>query len=135
MAYGAKLAVLTAALFLSGAAFAVNCPNLSDIQAEGISHAAAINNQFYAGYGFSQFNTTSEWAFIMGYFENVTELEAITRGNLILSTMTAPGVLDSNSSRVICHYDTGNNNVFSLAVKDIFQILPMQMQEYLQYAH
>ena len=135
MAFGAKLTVLILTLFLSGAIFSINCPNLSDIQAEGISHAARINNQIYAGYEFSQYNTSSEWAFIIGYFENVTESQAITNGNLILSTMTAPGVLDPNTSVVVCRYDTNYNNVFALTVKDISQISPMKIKQYLQNAH
>ena len=122
---------IIATLVFSNLAFSISCPSLSDIQSEGIANAQTITPVWQATYEISQYNTGFNWAFIIGYFENVTPSQAITNGNLVLSAMTAPGVLDLSTGRIICHFDTNQNFIFALAIRDIFQISSMQVKSYL----
>lgn len=121
MPFRIKISILSALLFFSKIAFSITCPLLSDVQTEGISKSQAIASVFHVGYEVSQYNTGFDWIFIIGYFINVTPPQAIIDANLVLAGMSAPGVLDLRGNRITCHYDTGQNYTYALAIRDIFQ--------------
>jgi hypothetical protein len=112
----AKLAAFASALILAGTAFASQdiCPELSAIQAEGISMAMEVYG-FYAAYQISDYNTNNSWGFVIAPIEVGSEEEAIENGNDILKGMTAPGVRVQED---VCQYKTNIPGIYALAVAD-----------------
>ncbi|MGC1182754.1 DUF4949 domain-containing protein [Legionella sp.] len=112
----AKLAAFASALILVGTAFANRevCPELSAIQAEGVSMAMEVYGM-YATYQLSNFNTDSSWGFIIAPIAANSMVEAIGNANDILRKMTTPGVLLQES---LCNYETGNPDVYAIAIQD-----------------
>ncbi|KTD74070.1 DUF4949 domain-containing protein [Legionella tucsonensis] len=135
MSLGVKLSTFTAALILSGSALANNaCPDLSDLQAEGISEVQQLGNNYFIGFSISQFNSAT-WGFAIGPVKADAEDDALDASNEILNNMTTPGFpLELDHDTLICLYDTGNPYVYSIAVRD-YAISPMKLKQYLLKAH
>ncbi|KTD42043.1 DUF4949 domain-containing protein [Legionella parisiensis] len=135
MSLGVKLSTFTAALVLAGSALANNtCPDLSDLQAEGISEVQQIGNNYFIGFSISQFNSAT-WGFAIGPVKADTEDDALDATTGILNNMATPGFpLELDHDTLICLYDTGNPYVYSVAVRD-YAISPMKLKQYLLKAH
>lgn len=135
MSLGVKLSTFAAALVLAGSAFANDaCPNLSDLQAEGISDVQQIGNNYFIGFSINQFNSAT-WGFAIGPVEADTEDDALDASNGILNHMTTPGLpMELDRDTLVCLYDTGNPYVYSIAVRD-YAISPMKLKQYLLKAH
>ncbi|KTC89710.1 DUF4949 domain-containing protein [Fluoribacter dumoffii] len=134
MSLGVKLSAFTAALVLAGSAFAMDttCPNLSDLQAEGISMSEPLGNNYYVGYSLAHFNSSSNWGFAIGPVQAESDEDAIDVSNQILNNMTAPAFpLELDNDVLVCLYDTGNPYIYSIAVRD-YAISPMKLKQYLQ---
>lgn len=123
-----KLTAFAGALILAGTTFASQevCPELSAIQTEGISMSMEIYG-IYAAYNISNYNTDSSWGFIMAPFTTDAE-EVVDTANEILSEMTAPGVLLQEG---VCQYETGNPDLYALAVQDAFPT-PAKLKQYIR---
>lgn len=129
MMFRAKIAAFAGALILAGTAFANQemCPELSDIQAEGISMAMPMLG-FYTAYQISNYNTDSNWGFVIAPVEADSDNEAIEIANDILSEMTAPGVLQDYEGYALCTYETGVPNIYAAAVQDDFPT-PLKLRQ------
>lgn len=130
----AKLAAFASALILAGSTFAGQgeCPDLRNIQAEGLSMAQSLSSMFgyYAAYSMGDFGMDSNWVFGILPIEADSEEDALEYGNEVLSNMTAPGVLSDYQEVTLCTYDTGVPMLYGMAVKgDIPN--PMQLRQYL----
>ncbi|KTC78994.1 hemin binding protein Hbp [Legionella cherrii] len=137
MSLGVKLSTFAAALVLAGSAFAIDasCPDLSALQAEGISMAEQIGNDYYIGYSMSNFGSSSEWGFAIGPVQADADEDAVDASNQILNNMTTPGFpLELDENVLVCLYDTGNPYVYSIAVRG-YAISPMKLKQYLLKAH
>ncbi|MBN9226944.1 MULTISPECIES: DUF4949 domain-containing protein [Legionella] len=137
MSLGVKLSTFAAALVLAGSAFAIDtgCPDLSAIQAEGITMADLIGNDYYISYSLSNFGTSSNWGFAIGPVQADSDEDALDTSNQILNNMTTPGFpLELDRDVLVCLYDTGNPYIYSIAVRD-YAISPMKLKQYLQKAH
>lgn len=133
MENGARIAVLTTVLFLFKAAFSGECPNLSAIQSGGINNVAAITDQIYAGYKYGTFNTDTQWTFIIGFYVNMSEQEALLNVNGTLGEMSSSGDSTTYPNATLCTYATGQPEIFSLAINNVSQISPKQIEQYLHY--
>ena len=73
-----KLSVFASAWIFVGSAFAARdiCPELSAIQAEGISMSKQIEG-FYCRYQISNFDKDFSWAFVMAPFNVASNEETI----------------------------------------------------------
>ncbi|CAM2788746.1 hemin binding protein Hbp [Legionella steigerwaltii] len=137
MSLGVKLSTFAAALVLAGSAFAIDagCPDLSALQAEGISMADLIGNDYYVGYSISTFGSDANWGFAIGPVQADSDEDALDASNQILNNMTTPGFpLELDQNVLVCLYDTGNPYIYSIAVRD-YAISPMKLKQYLQKAH
>lgn len=128
--FKAKLATFASALILTGTTFAGSevCPDLSAIKAEGLSMSMQVYG-FYAAYQLSNFNTDTNWGFIIAPVEAESEDEAVEHANEILNSMTAPGVLIDQG---VCNYDTGVPNIYALAIQDEFPS-PLKLRQYIPH--
>ncbi|QMT59629.1 DUF4949 domain-containing protein [Legionella sp. PC997] len=135
MSLGVKLSTLAAAFVLAGSAFANNaCPNLNDLQAEGLSEVQQIGTNYFIGFSIGQFNSAT-WGFAIGPVQADTEDDALDVSNEILNNMATPGFpLELDNDTLVCLYDTGNPYVYSVAVRD-YAISPMKLKQYLLKAH
>lgn len=124
----AKLAAFAGALILAGTTFASQevCPELSAIQSEGISMSMEIYG-IYAAYNISNYNTDSTWGFIMAPF-TTDEDEVVEQASELLSAMSAPGVLLQEG---VCQYETGQSDLYALAVRDAFPT-PAKLKQYIR---
>jgi hypothetical protein len=129
MMFRAKCAAFASALILAGTTFASQqvCPELTAIQAEGISMSMEIYG-IYAAYQISNFNTDSSWGFVIAPIVGDSEEDAVANANDILSEMTAPGVV---LEKGVCSYDTGLNDVYALAIQDE-NPSPMKLRQYIR---
>lgn len=133
-----KLASFAAALVFTGSAFANEsvCPKLSDIQAVGITMASQMAYNYYIGYSVNHYNTSSSWGFAIGPVEAKSEEDTIEIANDILADLTAPGVPESGKDdEVVCIYETGNPELFAVAIKGYEEISPMKFKQYIHKAH
>lgn len=138
MMFRSKLAAFAGALVLAGSAFASHqsmCPNIEDIQAEGLAFAEEIGQHFYISYNISNFNTDSSWGFVIAPIEAGSTEEAIETGNDILNTMTAPGVPEEQSGALICNYETGSPDLIAAAIQSDEQITPMRLKQLIKRTH
>lgn len=128
--FKAKLATFASALILTGTTFSGSevCPDLSAIQAEGLSMSMQVYG-FYAAYQLSNFNTDTNWGFIIAPVEAESEDEAVEHANEILNSMTAPGVFIDQG---VCNYDTGVPNIYALAIQDEFPS-PLKLRQYIPH--
>ena len=127
-----KFAAFAGALILAGSAFANHqsiCPNLADIQAEGLAFAEEIGQNFYISYNISNFNTNDNWGFVIAPIEADSTEEAIETGNDILDEMTAPGVPEEQAGAFVCTYETGRPNVIAAAIQSEEQITPLKLKQ------
>ena len=133
-----KLAAFAGALLLAGSAFAAQqeaCPDINEIQAEGLSMAEEIGPNIFISYNISVYNTPSIWGFVLAPVEGESDEVALEAANEILSTMSAPGVPEQHGNAMICTYDTGRQDVFAAAIKDDGQISPLKLKQYFKSAH
>lgn len=138
MMFRTKLAAFAGALILAGSAFATHqsiCPNIEDIKAEGLSMAEEIGHDVYISYNISDYNTESNWGFVIAPIEASSIEEAIETGNDILNDMSAPGVPDQQPGVLICNYETGNPNLIAAAIQTEDQIAPMRLKQLIKKAH
>lgn len=120
MKFKSEIAAFFAALCLSSPSFAIEqlCPDIEVIKSQGLPYARKIENFFsaannYYAYNTSNFDTNYSWLFTIAPVTASSEKKALIAANELLSTMTAPGVDMSG----ICVYDTGSENVMSLAIQ------------------
>ncbi len=133
-----KLAAFAGALILAGSAFSsqqATCPDINDIKAEGLSMAEQIGPNIYLTYNISTYNTASNWGFIIAPLTGDSDDVALDAANEILSSMSAPGVVDQHSGALVCTYETGYQNVMAAAIKDDESISPMKLKQYFQKNH
>jgi hypothetical protein len=134
MSLNAKLTSFAAALVLTGSAFAGEgvCPKLSDIQAVGITMASQLAYNYYIGYAVNNYNTSTSWGFAIGPVEADSEEETIDITNDILADLTAPGIPESGKDdELVCIYETGDPNLFAVAIQGYEEISPMKFKQYL----
>jgi hypothetical protein len=130
-----KLAAFAGALLLAGAAFAGQqeaCPDIKDIQAEGLTIAEEIGPNMFISYNISVYNTPSIWGFVIGPVGGDSDEDALEAGNEILSEMSAPGVPEQHANAMICTYDTGRQDVFAAAIKDEAQVSPLKLKQFIK---
>lgn len=135
--YFGKLTTLTAALVFGGSAFAAEavCPNLSDIQSVGITMASQLAYNYYIGYSINNYNTSSSWGFAIGPVEADSEEDTIEITNDILAGLTSSGVPESGEDdELLCFYETGDQSIFAIAIKDYTEISPLKFRQYLHKA-
>jgi hypothetical protein len=124
---------------LAGSAFSAQpaiCPDINDIQAEGLTMAEEIGPDLYISYNISPYNTPSMWGFIIAPVVGDSAEVAIDIANDILSTMTAPGVPEQDRNTLVCLYDTGRQDIYAAAINtDDGQISPMKLKQYFLKAH
>ena len=127
-----KITTLGAALLFAGSAVAKEstCPDLSDIQAEGIQMAQQLEKNFYVGYSVSKYNTPTLWGFLIGPVKASSKEETLELTNELLSNLTAPGVPDTIEGHFVCIYDTGNPSLYAIAVKNS-KISPIKFKQFI----
>lgn len=134
MSLGVKCSTFAAALVFAGSAFAQEavCPKLSDIQAVGIQKASQLAYNYFIGYSVDHYQTSSSWGFAIGPIESASEEDTIEMTNEILADMTAPGVPESGTGDdLVCIYETGDANLFAVAIKGYEEMSPMKFKKYL----
>ncbi|KTC78993.1 DUF4949 domain-containing protein [Legionella cherrii] len=134
MSLRAKLTTLAAALVLTGSAFAEEavCPKLNEIQSVGIEMASQLAYNYFIGYSINNYNTSSSWGFAIGPVEAESEEETIEITNDILDQLTAQGIPEhGKNGELVCFYETGDPNLFAIAIKDYVDMSPMKFKQYI----
>ncbi|QLZ68377.1 hypothetical protein FOLKNPGA_01155 [Legionella sp. PC1000] len=135
MSLKTKLISFAAAMVLTGSAFADEpvCPKLSDIQAVGITMASQLAYNYYIGYAVNNYNTSSSWGFAIGPVEADSEEDTIDITNDILADLTSPGIPESGKGDddLVCIYETGDPNLFAVAIKGYEEMSPMKFKRYI----
>ncbi|MFJ1267577.1 DUF4949 domain-containing protein [Legionella lytica] len=122
MKFSIKLSLLAGA-FLAGSAFAAPvCPDLKEIQLGGFSVAFGTKNHYFA-YKLSNYNTDTNWGFVMGPFAVATREAALEAAYFALSTMNGSGIYYHE-----CIYSTGVSDLYAIAIQDPV-VIPAKMQE------
>lgn len=136
MKLNAKLLSLIGALVMTSSAFASfgnlspkACPNVSAIQAEGVSMALELFPRMFLTYQFSDYGTPHNWFFAVGFFKQEKEADAITEGKKSLSSLTGnPKPLLNEEGYWLCDYDIGNNLAAVAIYADLKNPLPIIKQ-------
>ncbi|CAM2788817.1 hemin binding protein Hbp [Legionella steigerwaltii] len=129
-----RATTLAAALVLTGSAFADEsvCPKLNDIQSVGIEMASQLGYNYYIGYSINNYNTSSSWGFAIGPVEAESEEDTIEITNDILADLTAQGIPEhGKNGELVCFYETGDPNLFAIAIKDYVDLSPMKFKHYI----
>jgi hypothetical protein len=120
MVLKAKWVTFTSALLLAGSVFSAQeivCPDINDIKAQGLAFSELIQLDYYVSYAISNYNTDSEWGFMIAPIQAESTELALDKGNQILSTISAPGVLQSVKP-TLCEYATDSPHIMALAIQD-----------------
>lgn len=111
---GASLLLIMCSVFASPQ----SCPNLADIQAEGLHIAEQMSMNVYLSYHLSNYHTSSNWGFVLAPVEAKSEELSLEYANTILNSMSAPGIPYEDRGLTICDYNTGNHKVMAAAVEN-----------------
>lgn len=135
MIFKAKIASLMSALILAGSAFASQeiCPDLAEIQAEGLNIAESLFG-FYFTMNMSTYNTDTNWGFIIAPIEAGSDDEALEIGNDILNNMSAHGIPEYDQDTIICSYETGVPGILAIAAQQSY-LNSMKLRQYIQKGH
>ena len=115
-----KFAAILSTLVLSSAVFAgqeIVCPNLSDIQAVGVTMAEELRHDVYFTYNFNAYNTDATWGFVIAPIEAESVQVALHKANALLSSMSSAGVPEKEHHEIYCGYNTGSQQIMAAAVK------------------
>lgn len=123
MKFSTKLSLLAGAFIFAGSTFATPvCPDLKEIQLGGFSVAFGTKNHYFA-YKLSNYNTDTNWGFIMGPFAVATREAALDAASSALSSMNGSGIYYHE-----CIYSTGISDLYAIAIQDPI-VIPAKMQE------
>jgi hypothetical protein len=138
MMFRNKVATVMSALMLAGSVYASQeaiCPELSTIQAEGLTGAEELAPNIFFSYHLSTYNTNANWGFVVAPIEAESSELALEVANKVLSTMTAPGIpqnAGNEANELYCLYSTGSPNLFAYAAPmDAMRSLS-QLRRYIQ---
>ncbi len=122
MMFRTKLAVLASSFLFAGSLFAADllqCPDIKDIQAEGLSVADRIFDDLYFAYNLSQYNTEMNWGFVIAPITANSADEALSAGNEVLSSLMGPGVITQTmKAGFYCDYKTNNPEITAAAIPE-----------------
>lgn len=141
MMFKSKLATFVGALVLAGSSFAAQsipqaCPGINSIQSEGLPNVGEIFQGMYLAYNVSNYETPSNWVFIMGPIMADSEDMALESSNGLLSTISGtPEPQNDEEGNWICEYNSNEPNVAALAIQADDMISPLKMAKYLRRAH
>lgn len=122
MMFKSKLATLMGAVIFASAAFAatekaVTCPSLSAIKSEGLSYAEEIYQGLYLTYSMSNYDTDTNWFFLMGPILADSNENAISEGNKVLATLSGNATPEEDEEGdIVCEYNSGNAELGVYAV-------------------
>lgn len=138
MMFRSKLATLLGSLVLAGSALAgtqntLVCPSINALQAEGLGTAAEILNDFYLTYNMSQFDTNSQWVFMVGPINADSEESALDEGNQMLATLSGnPSPEDVGNDAWACQYEIASQEMVAVAIHADDMMSPLSMSRYLR---
>lgn len=138
MTFRSKLAVLLGSLVVAGSALAgtqntLVCPSTHALQAEGLSTASEILNDFYLTYTMSSYNTNAQWVFMVGPINADSEESALDEGNQMLSTLTGnPEPEDVGNDAWACQYEIDSQDMVAVAIHADDMMSPLSMSRYLR---
>ena len=95
------------------------CPDISDIQAVGVSHNAAQDTDglWFTGRRSQIYHTGSAWTFVIGKITATTVNDAYSKATTGLSTLAfALGPVMGPVGKWVCYYRTGLNGYPAVAV-------------------
>lgn len=128
-----KLAAFTGGLILAAHVFAgqeIACPDIADIQAEGVTMAEQLSSNIYFTYHFNTYKTDSTWGFVLAPIAADSIEVAIENGNNILKMMSAPGVPEMTDNELVCTYPTSQPNIMAAAIKSDQSVYPMKLKRF-----
>ena len=95
------------------------CPDLTHVKAEGLTMAELIDQNEYAAYNLSMYQTDTPWGFVIVPLTADSVDMALTNGNQLLSTMSGDGIpMMDDEGNLMCLYDTGNQDTFAIAISN-----------------
>ncbi|RUR06178.1 DUF4949 domain-containing protein [Legionella sp. km772] len=130
-----KLTTAVSALLLAGSVYAGQvqlCPDINDIKMEGMSMAEPIMNNLFFSYNLSNYNTSTNWGFVIAPIEADSEEMAIDRANEVLDGMSSPGIPEEADDELVCVYNTGRQDILAAAINADHMISPSKLKQYIQ---
>ncbi|KTC87147.1 MULTISPECIES: DUF4949 domain-containing protein [Legionella] len=132
----AKLLSLISALVMTSSAFAAfedqgpkACPSVSAIKAEGVSMALEFFPKIFLTYQFSDYGTSHNWFFAVGFFKQEKESDAIAEGKKSLVKLTgSPKPLLNEEGYWLCDYEIGEKLAAVAIYADLKNPLPLMKQ-------
>jgi hypothetical protein len=115
------LPVLASALFVSAVSFAAptipsQCPDAQAIQDEGISDVEKMRKNLFFGYTISEFDTDTNWYFIIGPITAKTNDEAMDGATDLLTMMSGSPSPETEEDIVYCQYDMPDEEHVAVAI-------------------
>ncbi|TAL64767.1 MAG: DUF4949 domain-containing protein [Legionella sp.] len=136
MMFKSKLATLMSAIIFTGVAFAakpMQCPSLASIKAEGLTYAEEIYEGLYLDYSMSNYDTETNWFFLMGPIRADSTENAITEGNKVLATLSGTATPETDEEGdIVCEYNSGNAELGVYAVHPEAALSPSKMTRILR---
>lgn len=132
MMFKSKLVCFIGAVSLSSSVFALHqkpevCPNISAIQAEGVTKAVDSQENIYYTFNQSNYNTEVNWVFIIGPIQSNSPKTAINEGNKLLSTVSGnPEPKEEEDGAWVCDYETNSSDLVAFAVLTDENIVPLR---------
>lgn len=129
-----KLVLVTITLGLSQFALAAShpkpeqCPNISVIQAEGLSQADVLNNDYWGAFQISSYRLKELWGFFIIPIEANNEHQAIQKGNEILQNVSGDPSpqSDAQGDDWFCEYHAPGD-YYAMAVANPYDFSPMKI--------
>ena len=133
MKLNAKLATLAGALLLSSVTFAKElpsqCPDVNAIKAEGLSAVELITDNYYFAYQQSNYNTETDWIFLIGIIEGDDEGQVLEDANNLLTGLSGNPSPEEEDDVVGCLYDLDDEHM-AIAVTGDSMLSPRQARRF-----
>lgn len=127
-----KLVLITVTLCLSQFTLAAfhpkpdQCPNISVIQAEGLSQAEAFKSNYWGAFQISSYRLKELWAFIIIPIEANNEHQAIQKGNETLQNVSGAPSPQSDADDWFCEYHAPGD-YYAIAVANPYDLSPTKI--------
>ena len=116
-----KAAMFLGAMTLAASSFASSqhidqCPNVDAIQSQGVSMVLPVDFDMFIGMETSQYDTDSDWVFLIGPIESDDYDDAVGLANDALKTVSGAPMPEEEDGVTFCEYNTGNEELGAFAI-------------------
>lgn len=116
-----KAATFVGAMTLAVSSFATThtvdrCPSVDAIKAQGVSMVLPIDFDLYIGMETSNYDTDTEWAFLIGPILSDDYDDAVGLANDALKSVSGAPVPEEEEGVAFCEYNTDDDDLAAIAI-------------------